>query len=65
MKMKSDSELDSLGRESKHEHEWSEWVEVISRVRPGEDNNGRYIAYVAPIKIRICKRCKQLQGDLV
>lgn len=63
----SDSELDDMGRVNPKDigctplemgiHEWSEWVEIH---KPSSLGFG-----IAKLKIRICKRCKQLQGDLV
>lgn len=54
--MKSDSELDSLGREKPHEHEWSEWVTIDKQI----------LGIPVPVlKIRVCKICKKLEGDLV
>lgn len=71
--MSQDSELDEMGRVQNSDgcgmgtHEWSEWRtllfdDLIEKI-DGTDNQRFNVR--SPIKIRICKRCKQLQGDLV
>lgn len=70
---KSDSELDSLGRVSPKDigctplemgiHEWSEWVRLL------EYSRGFGLISKTPreskIKIRVCKKCKKAEHDLI
>lgn len=64
--MKSDSELDSLGRKTKHEHEWSEWHNLVSEVWP-DAKGDEFLTIVSKseVKIRVCKKCKQAQFDII
>jgi hypothetical protein len=66
----SDSELDSLGRVNSDgcglgTHEWSEWVNMptVESVHIGEGYYENKMG-LSPIKIRVCKKCKKLEGDL-
>ena len=63
--MKSDSELDEMGREPKHEHEWSEWFDVLSGAKLTPYLNSSEVLSVVKVKIRVCKVCKQAQFEVV
>lgn len=73
---KSDSELDNLGRVNPKDvgctplevgiHEWSEWC-ILPEMTKVEMLDGEcwYEPDVSSIKIRVCKKCKQAQFDII
>lgn len=75
MTHKTDSELDSLGRDTKpfevnckhssiYEHEWSEWL-AVADVAHVHAPFGYQSFYEFKPMMRICLKCKKLEGDLV